>query len=234
MRYALSEENGFKADEKIPDAITQDMDLLFIASPNNPTGKLLGRELTEKILDKCLKYSLTVVLDECFMTLSGRAEAESFINRLDEYPNLGVVRSFTKTYAIPGVRLGYMLSSNEELRGKINSCLSEWNISVFAEKAGLAALREDEYLSKSTDFIAKERTVLIAELRKIGYNVFDSDSDFILFRAERGLDKKLLQKKILIRNCSDFFALSENYYRIAVKSHLENGLLIKHMDLRES
>ncbi len=226
ISYRLPEENDFALDEGILSEINDETDLVFIADPNNPNGKTAYRELVEKILKRALEKKAAVVLDECFITLSGRAADDSFIKRTDEFPNLCVVRSFTKTYAIPGVRLGYMLSSDEELRKKIQLGLGEWNVSVLAQEAGLAALDEDDYLEKSIEYIKKERNCLIEELGKIGYNCIDSDADFIMFKGEKGLDRKLLASKILIRNCSDYEGLGEGWYRIAVKKHDDNLKLI--------
>ena len=151
----------------------------------------------------------------------------SMVQRLSTYRNLLIVRAFTKIYAIPGVRLGYLMCSDKELLQKIRGQLPEWNLSVFAEAAGIACLQQQEYLKETVEYVAAERKFLTEKLQNLGLQVILSDANFILFYSEKPLYKKLLQKGILIRDCKNFQGLSEGYYRVAVKSRRENEILEK-------
>ncbi|XME04244.1 pyridoxal phosphate-dependent aminotransferase [Lachnospiraceae bacterium C1.1] len=227
--YYLSAENDFSLDEAFLEELDRDIDFIILANPNNPTGKMIDPELLERIIKKAGENGTKILLDECFMTLSGKNRTDSLLRRTEEFPNLWLVRSFTKTFAIPGLRLGYMISSDKALIDKVSLCLGEWNVSVVAQEAGLAALEADDYLKKTIEFISSERLWFVDELKKIGYNVIDSEADFIMFRADKGLDRKLLGYKILIRNCEDYPGLDESWYRIAVKKHEDNLRLLKIM-----
>lgn len=166
-----------------------------------------------------------MVLDECFIEFCEKEN--SIVQKLTTYRNLLIVRAFTKIYAIPGVRLGYLMCSDKELLQKIRVQLPEWNLSVFAEAAGIACLQQQEYLKKTVEYVAAERKFLTEKLQNLGLQVILSDANFILFYSEKPLYKKLLQKGILIRDCKNFQGLSEGYYRVAVKSRRENEILEK-------
>ena len=221
----LPEETGFRPGRELLQELTADTDMLFVANPNNPTGQLMGREYLQELLEHCRQQGITVVVDECFIEFC--EEEKSIVQKLSTYRNLLIVRAFTKIYAIPGVRLGYLMCSDKELLQKIRGQLPEWNLSVFAEAAGIACLQQQEYLKKTVEYVAAERKFLTEKLQNLGLQVILSDANFILFYSEKPLYEKLLQKGILIRDCKNFQGLSEGYYRVAVKSRRENEILEK-------
>lgn len=221
----LTKESDFLPGEEVLSALQEDAELLFLANPNNPTGKLMKPAYLEKVLERCKEENIYVVLDECFIEFC--EQGNSMVQKLDTYPNLFIVRAFTKTYAIPGVRLGYLMCSDEGLLKQIRSQLPEWNLSVFAEAAGIACLQQQEYLKKTVEYVAAERKFLTEKLQNLGLQVILSDANFILFYSEKPLYEKLLQKGILIRDCKNFQGLSEGYYRVAVRSKKENEILEK-------
>ena len=253
--YIMREEHGFELTEDFLQHITSDTDMLFIANPNNPTGKYISPELLEKILDKCEKNNVIVMLDECFMELSDEPETHSFLSRYDEtgrFKNLLVLRSFTKTFAIPGLRLGYMVCADENKIREIKRHLPEWNISLPAQAAGIAALDETEKLGEVRKLIKKERDFLEKELTNMGFRCVPSRANYILFNVRAGAERinfgnekifkekmeksgsenidlyeELLKKQILIRDCSDYCGISKGWYRIAVRSHEDNLAFIK-------
>lgn len=228
--YEMKENAGFALDEGLLEQLTGDTDLLFLANPNNPLGNLLDGALLEKIAAVCREKRITVVLDECFLEFTGKEERLSFKNRLQEYPNVLVVRAFTKIFAIPGVRLGYLFCGDRELTERIKNQLPEWNLSVFAQAAGAAACREKEYLEKTVRFVKTEREYLSGELRRLGFRVYPSTADYLLFYTSVPLYDLLLEKEILIRDCGSYRGLHKGYYRIAVKRHGENETLIREIE----
>ena len=157
------------------------------------------------------------------MELTGKEQTYSFLKRLDEFPNVVVIRAFTKLYAIPGVRLGYLVCE-QNLAEKIRLQLPEWNLSVFAQRAGVAAIKEQEYIARAVVCIQTQRQFLLEELQAAGCSVFDSDADYLLFYSEMPLYELFLQRGILIRDCSNFRGLQRGYYRIAVKSEEQNRM----------
>lgn len=223
--FPMKQEKDFCLDGEIFSVLTQDVDMLFLANPNNPVGNLLPAELLEKILQHCREREIRVVLDECFMGFCD--PKHSLLHRTEEYPNLLVVGAFTKSYAIPGVRLGYLVSSNAVFLENIKRQLPEWNLSAFAQAAGVACTRETEFLKQTRDSVEKERSFLTAGLKAAGLHVFPSAANFLLVSARIPLYEALLERGVLIRDCSTFRGLSEGYYRIAVKTRAENEELLK-------
>ena len=221
--YEMKKEEKFSLTERILDTLDESISLVFLANPNNPVGNLVEPELIFKIAEKCRQCDITLVLDECFMELTGKEMTHSFFYQLDEFPNVVVVRAFTKLYAIPGVRLGYLICE-QTLAEKIRLQLPEWNLSVFAQRAGVAAIKEQEYVARAVVCIQTQRLFLREELKVAGCNVFDSDADYLLFYSEKKLYELFLQRGILIRDCSNFRGLQRGYYRIAVKSEEQNRI----------
>ena len=225
MYYPLREEESFVLDEKLCGMLSEDMDLLFLANPNNPTGRRIRPEALLTILEECKRRGIYVVLDECFIGFCG--EEYSMVERVKEFPRLLIVRAFTKLYAIPGIRLGYLVCGEEEMALQISRQLPEWNLSVPAQRAGEACLGLTDYRKKTLLYIREERCHLLEELKKLGLKVFEGDGDFLLLYSEIPLYERLLEKGILIRNCENFKGLSRGYYRIAVKRREENERLQK-------
>lgn len=207
--YKLKEDNGFKIDEEFVNA-SRGMDMTFICNPNNPTGVVTDRKIIEDI--KCM-----CVVDECFADLSQTYSMKG---------TMPVIKAFTKTYAMAGLRLGYMIC-DEDFAKKVREQMPMWNVSSPAQAAGIAALKEDKYINDSIKLIQKERKYLTDAMFGMGYKVFPSEANFILFKGKKGLYEKLLQSGILIRKCENFIGLNENFYRIAVKTHEENIELIR-------
>lgn len=221
--YEMKEEEKFCLTERIFDVLDESVSLVFLANPNNPVGNLVEPGLIFKIAEKCRQCDITLVLDECFIELTGKELKYSFLSQLEEFSNVVVVRAFTKLYAIPGVRLGYLVCE-QNLAEKVRLQLPEWNLSVFAQRAGAAAIKEQGYVARAVSCIQTQRLFLCEELKAAGCNVFESDADYLLFYSEKKLYELFLQRGILIRDCSNFRGLQSGYYRIAVKSEEQNRI----------
>lgn len=201
--------------------------LFFFASPSNPEGIQYTKAEICEIYEKIKSINGYLLLDECFINLSddrGQSMISDIINNPEYFDRLIILRSFTKTFSIPGLRLGYIVCSNEEFLKRISINLPEWNISVPAMITGIACL-DDEY-HIDTEYLKREREYLITELTDMGIIVSPSNSIYILFKALEDLKDRLIERGILIRDCSDYYGLSKGYFRIAVKKHEENEILI--------
>lgn len=238
-RIFLREEDDFTLPKNICQEIARvKPDLLILTNPNNPNGKRISANRLREIAGACRGAGTVLLTDECFLALSGgdedslihciRSEALPAIRIGEEgLPPTVVLRAFTKTFAIPGVRLGYAVCSGS-LAARIRRELPEWNLSVFAQYAGLAALEPSGYMAASVEMIAQEREYLTAELKKLGLRVFPSDANYILFQSrDRELHRKLLDKGILIRDCRDYHGLTAGFYRAAVRTRRENTALLR-------
>jgi threonine-phosphate decarboxylase len=226
--YELKGENQFFIQNDILNYINKDLNLLFICNPNNPTGVITEKELLLKILEKSKKNNVIVLIDESFLDFIN--EDLSMIKHISEYENLIIIKSLTKFFALPGIRIGYGISGNIELIRKIESIAPAWNINIFAEIATKAGLKDEKYISESIKYISDEKDYLHRELKKINrVKVYEPSVNFILFQTltNINLQKELLKYSILIRGCSNYNGLNESYYRVAVRSHEENSILIK-------
>lgn len=242
-RIPLRAEDDFTLPENTCQEIARvKPNLLILTNPNNPNGKRISANRLREIADACRAAGTVLLMDECFLALSGGDE-DSLIHciRNEALPAV-VLRAFTKTFAIPGVRLGYAVCS-ALMAERIQRELPEWNLSVFAQYAGTAAFGNvmpgtpapetsaggtSGYLAASVEMIAREREYLMAELESLGLRVFPSDVNYILFQSrDRELHQKLLDKGILIRDCRDYHGLTAGFYRTAVRTHRENTALLR-------
>ncbi|MGL5439259.1 MAG: threonine-phosphate decarboxylase CobD [Filifactoraceae bacterium] len=201
------------------------MDMVFICNPNNPTG-LLAEETILNTLAESIKNTKTLlVVDECFLDFT---DATSMVKQINSNPNIVVIKAFTKFYALAGIRLGYIISSNQKLNEDLTRFAPPWNISAVAQISGVEALKDEDYKKESKVYVKIEREFLLRELEKMNLKVYGGQSNYILFLSEdKNLKEKLLTKGILIRECSNYNNLSDGHYRVAVKSHEDNLKLIK-------
>lgn len=228
----LPEETGFCPGQELLQALTEETDLLFLTNPNNPTGQLMNTEYLHQLLEHCRQQGIIVVLDECFVEFceTDREQPKSMLGETWQYDNLLLVRAFTKSFAMPGVRLGYLVCNNAEFREKIRRQLPEWNLSVFAQRAGIACAEQAEvHLQNTVEYVKTERAYLRKGLEKLGIRVVSGEADFLLLYTTQPIYDRLLAKGILIRNCENFRGLGAGYYRIAVKKHEENEVLLQEL-----
>lgn len=224
--YQRKESLDFALDEEFLDEITPDTDMLILCEPNNPSGGLTKPELLERIAAKCQECGCLLVIDGCFLGFTGK---EKEYKKLIKKWKMIRLNAFTKMYAMPGIRLGYCVLPEENMAQKLIRVLPAWNVSGMAMAAGIAALKEMEYVEQSRREMEKERAYLAGELEKFGFRVFSSQANFLLFSGQEGLYEKLLQRRTLIRDCSDYPGLSAGYYRVAVKSHEHNRHLVSEL-----
>jgi threonine-phosphate decarboxylase len=205
---------------------------IFICNPNNPTGKLLQKNQLLQIIKKAKKLSTLVFVDECFIEMVPESN-ESIISYVKKYENLFVLRSLTKSFALPGIRIGYAAGSKQIIK-VLQKIKIPWSVNSLAQDAANVALKNKSHLAKSNLIIKKELQYLTNKISKIeGYDCNKSFTNFILIKTKKdstNLQKKLLGKKILIRNCKNFRGLNNHYIRIAVKSHKDNLKLIKALE----
>ena len=233
-RHLLKEDEGFCLTEDVLAAFTEDIDMVFLADPNNPTGRNIDGNLLEKILDRASELNISVVLDRSFYILSdayAKNTDEKYSELILKYKKLFVIKSFTKCFALPGIRMGYVISSADNVF-KLIRYLPEWNLSSVsnAYMRILSCFAKDrKFFNDSIKMIKTERDFLTRELSGIGFEVFKSDANFLLIKGQKSIYEKLLSRKILVRKCDDFHGLDERFYRIAVRSREENNLLIDNL-----
>ena len=229
--FTLQEKNEFAVTSEILKAVTKRTEMVVLCNPNNPTGKLMDKELLLMVLRHCEELHIPLLVDECFMDFVQDKGKYSLIDQLPGHSGLIILKAFTKIFAIPGVRLGFCLTSDADLMDKLYACGQDWNVSVLAQAAGAAALEETDFLAETRELIAVEKAYLVAQLRLIGLKVFEGEANYLLIKTMHNYPwpEKLKKHHILIRDCSNFRGLSDGYYRIAVKTRRDNRKLIRIM-----
>jgi threonine-phosphate decarboxylase len=225
--YYLKEEEGFLLQKDFLEAITAQVDMVILCNPNNPTGALINPGLMEEILCRCEKQQVLLLMDECFMDFIDESERNTIKEKCQTLNYLFVLKAFTKLYAMPGIRLGYGLCRNIALLKSMKEVVQPWGVSLPAQMAGVAALREKEYVKKTKKLLQLERIYLLEKLQTLGMKTYGSSANYIFFKGEEGLHKKCYEKGILIRDCSNYKGLGEGYYRVAVRNHEDNQKLIR-------
>ena len=226
LRYFLSQENAFELDAGFLEFLHQTKpEAVFLCSPNNPTGQIIAPSLLRKILQFCNQRGIRLFVDECFLDLSD--DGESMKPLLAENKNLFILKAFTKSYGMAGIRLGYCMCSDSELLEQMSQSTQPWNVSTVAQAAGIAALQEHDFLQKTKEVITTERQWLADALQDCGFQVYPSSANYLLFYADVDLHMKLREKRIAIRNCDNYMGLGPGWYRTAVRLHEENVMLIQ-------
>lgn len=201
-------------------------DVCFICNPNNPTGKLVEVDVLQALASHLEKNGGILVVDECFIEFTN---GESCDKILKDYENIIIIRAFTKIYAMAGVRLGYLLCGSAQNAEKIKKQLPMWNVSHLAQKGGEIAIEKCSNFADMLETVEKGRKYLSENLEILGFEVYKSDANFILFKADFNLKAPLLERGILIRDTSDFMGLSKNTLRICVSTQDKNEILINNI-----
>jgi len=228
--YLALEENDFKPNIDHVELSLRGVDTVFICNPNNPTGHLIpGNTLKELCEDNPEKI---FIVDESYLPFVVDGQNETLINKA--LKNVVVLRSFSKIFGIPGLRLGF-LSASPDIIQKIGRHKRPWNVNRLAQLAGIFLLGQDQFIKDVGHFTKKERTGFLKQLRDVtGLRPFSGVTNFILFKLVGRLKaadvcKRLAQNRILIRDCSNFYGLSDRFIRIALKTPEENNICIQRL-----
>ena len=233
INFMLNKEDEFSVNLKEIESNINKFDSLFICNPNNPNGKVKNIEELLKII---IKYDKLLIVDETFMEFVYEEEHYSLIKYVEKYENIFIIKAVTKFFGMPGLRLGYGVTSNKKLIEDIYKHKEPWTVNSFADTLSNYIFKDEEYIKSSKEYYLKERLYMLSELRKIKeLHVYDTDTNFILIKLKNikaeELKLKLFEKSnILIRDASNFIGLDENYIRIAIKSHEENQLILKELN----
>lgn len=211
-------------------------DLVFLGNPNNPTGAYISLDDMLTLTGLCVKSNAILVVDEAFIDFVDGHEEDNLISIAATRPGLLIIRSITKFFALPGLRIGYGIGHRDFIN-KITSLQYPWNVNLLAQAAGEAVLKDKDYIYKSRRYVSKERRRLFHSLKAIkGLKVFPPSANFILckleqssIKAARVLNARLIEKGIVIRNCDNFRGLNQKFFRVAVRRRQENLKLLMAM-----
>lgn len=168
-REYLRPEQGFRLQKENLLSITSEIDLVFLCNPNNPTGILTERGMLERLADRCRQAGAVLAVDECFLDFVSLGQGGfpvpcSMKKYLRQYPNLFIIKAFTKTFGMPGLRLGYGLCGDEERLARMREVTQPWNVSVLAQEAGIAAAKEKAFLEETRKALETEKSFLLEHL----------------------------------------------------------------------
>ncbi|WP_138751488.1 pyridoxal phosphate-dependent aminotransferase [Paenibacillus sinopodophylli] len=202
--------------------------LFILGSPNNPTGQLVDPELIRTLLSR----GAYVVLDESFMDFVPNESAFSLIQEATKHERLFVIRSMTKFYSVPGIRLGYIVGMPRTLSGLKRLQIS-WSVNSLAQQIGESVIDESNYAEQTHVWLQEERPWLASGLRALGFEVNPSAANFLLVKLPRDcrLSASMMQLQmgkqgVLIRDASRFPGLDHSYIRVAVKLRQQNEILL--------
>lgn len=204
------------------------IDTIFLCHPNNPTGQISPRSHIRRLAGAACDAGAWVIVDEAFIDY---CSAYSLLRDIPKYRNLIVLRSFTKFYAMPGLRIGYM-AAPEEVIQQTQAILPPWSVNTVAHHAAVAALLDAPYQEKSLAFMSQERPRFRAQLEQIpGVEILPSSANFFMLHLPDTcripwLTNTLLQQGFLIRDCQDFTGLTRPAIRLAIRRVGENTRLV--------
>jgi threonine-phosphate decarboxylase len=224
----LTEEKSFTPDfASLVRAVKErQFDLVILNSPHNPTGALYPRDALLSLIQATEEQNAAMLFDEAFIDYTSQ---RSLVSLAATKPHLIVLRSLTKFYAMPSIRVGYAVT-NAKLAARIKSQIDPWSVSTVALEAGRAALDERKFGTESCRINAIAREEFAGALRRIGLAVLPSAANFLLTKLPNGsggdLQSWLESERILIRRCDSFDGLSDEFIRLAVRSRSDNERLI--------
>lgn len=201
-------------------------DVVFLCNPNNPTGQYLGKNEVVRIIEEAERVDALVVMDEAYVDFV--RGAFPLHDTIPSTQNLIILRSLTKSYAIPGVRVGYAISSEENIR-ELRKIKTPWNVGTFAQKVGIAVIgaEGDDFLTRTVRKIERSKK----RMEEAFGGAIRSDANFYIFDVGRGnaseVKRELLKYGILVRDCASFGLPS--HIRFSVRKEEENELLLNAM-----
>ena len=235
-RMPLAEDADFALDPESIGGLLRGGEAVFIGRPNNPTGMLCPAP--GLVLLAARHPHSWLIVDEAFIEFVGEEDgADDGALLQADAPNLVVLRSLTKLFAIPGLRLGFAVAPPDIALG-LRRALAPWSVNALAQAVGVAALADTGYVQATRAFVREERSGLAEKLAALpGLRVFPGRANYLLVKMgegpvdARGLAQRLLQKGIAIRVCDDFDGLDGRYFRVAVRTAEENARLVEETKL---
>ena len=234
--FRLREEDDFILNtDALVNALTEDYDLLIICNPVNPTSTAVNTDDMRKILGKCRDCHIVVMVDETYMEFVDDTENYEAASLINEYENLYIVRSVSKFFASPGLRLGYALTGNSRITGLLREKRDPWEVSSLAEEAGMIMFSDTAYMTEVKSYISGERERVCEKLHALedlGLKFYRPKSNFVLCRISGGktdaaeLFDVCIRQKMMIRNCASFKFLDDSYFRFCFMRREDDDRLI--------
>ncbi|MFW6015438.1 MAG: pyridoxal phosphate-dependent aminotransferase [bacterium] len=236
--YSLGEENDFIINvDSLKEQLNQQMDLLVICNPNNPTSTAITQNNMRTILDHCKKYNIFVLIDETYVEFTKNMSNNTAVPLTEYYNNLIILRGVSKFFSAPGLRLGYGVCSHQDLLKEMNSQKNPWTINTLASIAGEIMFNDINYINKTKDLIFTERERIYNKLSKLkSVKVIKPIANFMLIKllneelTSTIIFEKLINKNLMIRDCSSFPFLNNRYFRFCFLLPEQNDILLNELN----
>lgn len=233
--FPLKEENHFRLNvNDLCHQLDDNLDLLVLCNPNNPTSSSITRKEMRRILDACMEHGIFVMVDETYVEFAPDERNVTSVSLTNYYSNLIILRGTSKFFASPGLRLGYAITGNRDVAKEINTRKDPWTINSLAEIAGQIMFRDEDYIRETKELITGERARLYQELSSWDtVRVYEPQTNFILMKIlKEGVDAEILfehciRKGMMIRNCSTFPFLDSQFIRFCIMSPEDNDRLLE-------
>ena len=220
-------EQSFVPDAAAVEQALEGTQMLVLCNPGNPTGAFLPRSQLMNLVKACAERDVLCVVDESFIELARDGEEHSLKQDAVYCPGLVVVDSFSKAWGMPGLRVGYAISSHGELVRQMTAAGPRFGVNGPAQAAALAALRQPQHLEKARALLETERPWLTEQLRGLGLQVFDSRVNFVLVHGPEGFANTLAAAGLAVRSCEAFYGLDSSWCRLAVGTRADNERLVE-------
>ena len=232
--FPLKEENNFQMDvNALCHQLDDNLDLLVLCNPNNPTSSAITRREMRRILDACMEHGIFVMVDETYVEFAPDEKNVTSVSLTNYYSNLIILRGTSKFFASPGLRLGYAITGNRDVAKEINTRKDPWTINSLAEIAGQIMFQDEDYIRETKELITSERARLYQELSSWNtVRIYEPQANFILMKIlKEGVDAEILfehciRKGMMIRNCSTFPFLDSQFIRFCIMSPEDNDRLM--------
>ena len=229
-QLAIDINNPTLLTQIIEEIIKQKIELLVLCNPNNPTGHLYSREFINKIIEGVNNPTFKVFIDESFLDFVSFDKLEMCHLESSDLKSVFLLRSMTKNFEVPGLRIGYGLSDFETIE-KMRCYKEPWSLNAFALKAIPFLMNQEDHIKlikkwcrEESDFIAKHLAMIK------GLRFFKGEANYILIKIPDSMNEtffdQMLEHKIYLRKCEDFIGLGKSYYRIAIRERLENKIMV--------
>lgn len=229
----LSAQEDFRVDVRRLAAVLAGADALFLCQPNNPTGQVLPREELAALVEETARAGLFLVVDEAFLDFLPERKELTAVCFLSRYQHIVVLYSLTKFFGLAGLRLG-VLAAAPAVAEKIKGLAPPWNVNLLAQAAGAAAVADEEYIAETRRVVAAERDYLTGALALLpGLRAVPSRANFLLLdlrdtgMTAAAVTRRMAEKRILVRDASNFAGLGEGFVRVAVRLRHQNERLVE-------
>lgn len=210
--------------------------IVFLGNPNNPDGTLLDKDHIRTVASMLKDANSLLVIDESFIDFVGNDPLQdnehSIRSLVNEFDNIIVVHSFTKFYAVPGLRIGAAFT-NETLITQLQQYIPSWSVNTLAQAYTKAALNDVDYIKRTKQELNEERAFMYNALDAIeGITVYPPSANFILFQVNQEgitanyINEELKKYNMIVRNCDSYVGLTNRWVRIAIKDHDTNIKLV--------